>query len=377
MDFSLTEAQHDIGGLAQRILGDHAGAATSSPDGAPDGAADGAPDEATEFDKQLWSDMAGAGLLDAALPTAVGGGGFGLLEQCSVLIEAGRTLAAIPYLSTITAAASTLAEFGTAAHIERWIIPITRGQTTMALALPDGHTGGAVTARRADDGWVLSGTVTAVANGAIADGLLCAAATPQGEALFVLGARHAGVAVHEQQVVDGRDAASLELTEVAVDDEALVAQPGSGATDWLRMRATIGWCAAQLGVCSRALEMTSEYAADREQFGEVIGSFQAVRQRLADAYVDVEAVRLTLWQAAWRFADGQDAAEQAATAKFWAAQAGHRVAHTAVHIHGGMGIDTDYPLHRYFVAAKRAEFALGGATQQLRTLGTILAETPA
>jgi alkylation response protein AidB-like acyl-CoA dehydrogenase len=66
-----------------------------------------------------------------------------------------------------------------------------------------------------------------------------------------------------------------------------------------------------------------------------------------------------------------------ATAKFWAADAGHRVAHTAVHVHGGMGIDMDYPAHRYFVAAKRNEFALGGATAQLRKLGAVLASTPA
>ena len=127
----------------------------------------------------------------------------------------------------------------------------------------------------------------------------------------------------------------------------------------------------------RALELTAEYARHREQFGRPIGSFQAVAQRLADAYIDVEAVWLTMWQAAWLLAAGpQDDPEVAAavaTAKFWAADAGHRVAHTAVHVHGGMGIDTSYPVHRYFAAAKRAEFTLGGATAQLLRLGDLLA----
>ena len=168
------------------------------------------------------------------------------------------------------------------------------------------------------------------------------------------------------------------------------------------------------GVTERALELTAEYARNRVQFGRPIGSFQAVTQRLADAYVDVEAVRLTMWQAAWLLAAGSagsaagaemadaemadaemagaemadaemaDAemadAEMAtavatavATAKFWAAEAGHRVAHTAVHVHGGLGIDTSYPVHRYFVAAKHHEFALGGATAQLRRIGAVLA----
>src|SRR6185369_5143040 len=104
------------------------------------------------------------------------------------------------------------------------------------------------------------------------------------------------------------------------------------------------------------------YAAERKQFDHVIGGFQAVRQRLADAYVDVEAVRLTSLQAAWRLASDLPSAEAVATAKFWAAEAGHRVAHTTVHIHGGVGIDVDHEVHRYFLAAKYHEFTLGGAT---------------
>jgi alkylation response protein AidB-like acyl-CoA dehydrogenase len=135
----------------------------------------------------------------------------------------------------------------------------------------------------------------------------------------------------------------------------------------------VAWCAVQLGVTERALELTAEHALGRVQFGRPIGGFQAVAQRLADAYVDVEAIRLTLWQAAWRLAAGRPAEAEVATAKFWAADGGHRVAHTAVHVHGGVGIDLDHPLHRYFVAAKRNEFALGGATEQLRRLGDVLA----
>jgi acyl-CoA dehydrogenase len=143
---------------------------------------------------------------------------------------------------------------------------------------------------------------------------------------------------------------------------------------WLAARATVGHCAAQAGVVERALELTAEYARTRVQFGRPIGAFQAVAQRLAEAYIDAEAVRLTLWQAVWALdSDASSAGLAVATAKFWAAEAGHRVAHTAVHVHGGMGIDVTYPVHRYFVAAKRNEFALGGATAQLRRIGGALA----
>ncbi|GAA1638176.1 acyl-CoA dehydrogenase family protein [Actinoplanes couchii] len=142
--------------------------------------------------------------------------------------------------------------------------------------------------------------------------------------------------------------------------------PDTGAA-WMRTRLTVGACATQLGITERALEMTAAYARDRVQFGRPIGSFQAVAQRLADAWIDVEALRLAVWQAACR----PEPAE-VATAGFWAAETGHRVLHTAVHVHGGVGIDLEYPLHRYFLAAEDIEFQLGGATRQLLDLAEVL-----
>jgi len=123
--------------------------------------------------------------------------------------------------------------------------------------------------------------------------------------------------------------------------------------------------------------MTAEYAREREQFDRPIGSFQAVGQRLADGYIDVKGLRLTVTQAAWRLSEDLPADTEVATAAFWAADAGHRVAHTIVHIHGGVGIDTYHPVHRYFLAAKQTEFAVGGATGQLLKIGRQLADTPA
>ncbi len=377
MDFSLTEAQHDLAGLARRILTDWA---EQHPDRDLGG-----------FDRELWQSMAKAGLVDAALPTETGGGGFGLLEQASLLIEIGRTTAPVPYLSSVVAA-STLARFGTPAHVERWILPVSRGDATLAVALADegapapftAQPGasrrapsartmypGAPSARPDGDAWRVSGTQTAVLDGAHAAAFLCEVADDDGGALVVVSADAEGVTVSPQRTVDGDDAALVELHDVAVAPDDVLSEPGAAALT--RQHAIVGLCALQLGIVERALELTGEYARQREQFDKPIGSFQAVRQRLANAYIDVEAVRLTLWQAAWQLAERLPAGEQVATAKFWAAEAGHRVAHTAVHLHGGVGIDTDAPLHRYFAAAKRAEFTLGGATSQLRTLGSLLA----
>ena len=131
-----------------------------------------------------------------------------------------------------------------------------------------------------------------------------------------------------------------------------------------------------VGVCAEALRLTAEYTKTREQFERPIATFQAVGQRAADAYIDTEAVRLTAWQAVWRLSEGLPATESVAIAKFWTAEGGQRVVHAAQHLHGGMGVDRDYPLHRYFLWAKQIELTLGGGTQHLLELGKILADEP-
>jgi alkylation response protein AidB-like acyl-CoA dehydrogenase len=137
-------------------------------------------------------------------------------------------------------------------------------------------------------------------------------------------------------------------------------------------RAVLGLCALQVGVVERALRLTAEYTSKREQFGKPLATFQAVGQRAADAYIDVEAIRWTTWQAAWRLGAGEPAAPEIAIAKFWAAEAGHRVVYAAQHLHGGIGLDLDYPLHRYFLWSKQIELSLGSATRQLERLAMLL-----
>jgi acyl-CoA dehydrogenase len=341
--------------------------------------------EADGFDPALWADLAGAGVLAAALPEPLGGAGLGLLARCAVLTELGRAVAPVPYLASITLGASALARFGTPDQQRRWAAPAGRGELilTAALAEEDGDDPRVPSATaepvhgdgEAGGRWQLSGVKTTASAAPLAALMLVPAATPQGVTVFLVAPDDEGVTVARQQVTGGGSTGRVTLAGVRLPADRVLGDPASGLeiTDWLVAHGTVGLCALQLGVIERALELTSEYARNRVQFGKPIGSFQAVTQRLADAYIDVEAVRLTMWQAAWRLAAGMPCDTEIATAKFWAADAGHRVAHTAVHVHGGVGIDLDYPLHRYFTAAKRCEFALGGATAQLRHIGATLA----
>jgi alkylation response protein AidB-like acyl-CoA dehydrogenase len=130
------------------------------------------------------------------------------------------------------------------------------------------------------------------------------------------------------------------------------------------------------GVTDAAVRLAATYTATREQFGRPLAMFQAVGQRAADAYVDTQAVRLTTLQAVWRLAEGMPAAKEVAVAKFYAAEAGQRVVRAATHLHGGMGVSREYPLHRYYIWAKQLELTLGSGTRQLAALGRLLADEP-
>jgi acyl-CoA dehydrogenase len=141
-------------------------------------------------------------------------------------------------------------------------------------------------------------------------------------------------------------------------------------------QATTALCVQEAGACAAALDLTAEYTKTRVQFEKPIATFQAVGQRAADAYVDTEAIRLTAWQAASRLSAGLPAASEVAVAKYWAAEGGQRVVHAAAHLHGGVGVDRDYPLHRYFLLTRHIELTLGGANESLRRLGALLAAEP-
>lgn len=160
-----------------------------------------------------------------------------------------------------------------------------------------------------------------------------------------------------------------------VPDAELLGEAGDGAAivEWILERATLSLCALQLGVAERALEMTAAYTTERKQFNRAIGSFQAVHQRAADAYVQVHAMKVTLWRAIHLLSREEDAGENLAIAKYWASEGGAGVTYAAQHLHGGIGVDLDYPLHRYYLWARQIGLHLGTGTAQLARLGKQIA----
>jgi 3-oxocholest-4-en-26-oyl-CoA dehydrogenase beta subunit len=365
VDFSTTEAADDLGGLARTIT---ESVCTAEHQRELDGLGVGG-----RFDRDLWAKLIEADILSTATPESLGGGGFGVLEQVAVLVALGRQLAAVPYLESAMLGAGALAKFGSESLQQEWATPAINGEKILAVAL-DGEMGqGPVQATTSADGYRLTGSRTQVGYGSVADAFLVPAETDSGTKVFLIAKDDPGVTVSALDTTGHGSVAHLELQGV----EAARVVGGDEAVAWLITHGTLGRSAYQLGVLERALELTSEYAREREQFDRPIGSFQAVSSRLADGYIDVKGLRLTVTQAAWRLSEDLPADVEVSTAAFWAADAGHRVAHTTVHVHGGVGIDLDHPVHRYFLAAKQMEFAVGSATGQLLRIGRELADTPA
>ncbi len=372
MDFDPTPEMADASALAGRILADRC-----TPQRLRQVEAAG-----RRFDRDLWGELGAAGLLGLAFPGHVGGAGLGLLELSSVLVETGRHVAPAP-LAWHAAAGMALARFGTGAQQETWLAPAAAGDSVLTVALDEDRACAprrpTVIAERHGDRWRLSGTKTVVAAGTTADLVLVSADTGPGTAVLAVRPGDPGVTVAAQVLNDGDVAGRVELDRVELGDDRLLGAAGrpEDVAPWLAQHLLVALCAQQLGTVEGALELTASYARSREQFGRPIGSFQAVSQRLADGYIDAQGARLTLWRAAWRVAEGLPADVEVAAAKLWAADAGHRIAHTAVHVHGGVGVDLDGAAHRYFTAAKRLELTFGGATEQALALGRLLAAEPA
>jgi alkylation response protein AidB-like acyl-CoA dehydrogenase len=195
--------------------------------------------------------------------------------------------------------------------------------------------------------------------------------------VFLLDPTVDGVTRSAQETTSRLIEAELTLDGAHVGEALGAHAGGQEIVRWIVQRGDAAIAAVMTGVCDVALHLTAEYTKTREQFERPIATFQAVGQRAADAYIDTEAVRLTAQQAAWRLGEGLPAEREVAIAKFWASEGGQRVVHAAQHLHGGIGVDRDYPLHRYFTWARQLELTLGSETPQLLQLGALMAAEPA
>ena len=367
MDFSLDEAQQAIADLANQVLGDRS---------THERLRELERSDAPRFDADLWKELAGVGVLGTSIPESHGGAGLDLVALGGVLEAAGRTAAAVPLWETLGLGALPIAEFAPDALAGEVLTAVANGELVLTAAWHEigGEPLQPTTVASRDDGsWSVTGTKICVPAGAIADAVVVPAAIEGGSVgLFLVRSGAEGFAVEPLDTTFGDPQAAILLADAPAE---LIAE-GTESLEWAYERALATQCAVATGVCAEALRLTAEYTKERKQFDVPIASFQAVSHRAADAYIDTEAVRLTSRQALWRLGEGIPAGAEVAAAKYWAAFGGQRVVHAAQHLHGGVGVDRDYPLHRCFLQAKEIELQLGGTTRQLLALGQIIANDP-
>jgi alkylation response protein AidB-like acyl-CoA dehydrogenase len=365
MDFGLTEDQLALQDLTKKIF---RGLAPSESLRAVEAGGNG-------LHRVVWEALAKAQLLGIAFPEDVGGAGLGMTELCLLLEQVGDSVCPVPVLPTLVMAGLPIARFGTADQRKALLEPVLGGDSILTAALVSSAL--PIDARPDGDGWVLHGATECVPALHLASRVLVPARTGERSfGVFLVDPRSPRARSERQIGTSGEILGRLSLDGVALRGADVLGDPRRGAeiVDYALDRTYLGQCALELGIARRALILTAKYASERHQFGRPIGTFQAVAQRAGDAYVDVEAIRLTLFRAVWLLDQGRDARQEIAVAKIVAAEAGHRVVCAAQHIHGGIGFDRDYPLHRYFLASKQNEFSFGSASAHLARLGRMIAE---
>jgi hypothetical protein len=334
------------------------------------------------IDRDLWRALAGADLLGLAVPERDGGAGHGLLELCLLLEAQGNVVAPLPLWSTLVLGALPLARFGSESQKQRWLPGVVAGDTVLTAALNGTAASPTSTppvwAEPDGDGWILDGLELAVPQAHLAARIVLPAYTgDKGDGVVIaLVDPHADGVTLERTVTTNREIhPHVRLEGVRLDAADVLAAPGAGRAVLADIvtAATIGLCALQVGVCEAALTQTAAYLNTRQQFGRPLSTFQGTMLRAADAAIDIEAMRVTWQNAAWRYDTGRDAAEAARVAKWQASERGQRAVHATQHLHGGMGADITYPIHRYFLWGKQIELLLGGPSAQLAKLGADIA----
>ena len=351
MDFDFSEEEQAISDLTRQIFEDkvtHEHLRTLEKSG-------------NYYDKDLWNSLAETGIVGASIHEEYGGAGLSFLSITALLELVGEFAARVPAMETIIAGALPIQEFGTDTQRNQLLPKVADGEILITSALIN-------TSEISIQDKKLSGSYDFISFGLEADVLL----VPSEDNVYVVKADAPGLTKSAQVTTTGHPQASITLENV--EAEQLGDISAEEFLTWLRLRIDSAICSIMAGACKASLDLASDYTKIRQQFDRAIATFQAVSQRAGDAYIDTEAVRLTSRQAAWRIAANKQAAEKVAIARWWASEAGFRVVHAATHLHGGVGVDRDYPLHRYFLMARQLELTLGNSEEQLKILGDLLAE---
>lgn len=327
------------------------------------------------FSRALWKEMAELGWIGIPFPESVGGAGLGFAELAVVLEELGKSLAPEPFLSTVLLAGQALLLSGDEAKAKEWLPRVCKGEAILALAQQEAKSRydlAAVETRaeRAGKGFRIRGEKIQVLDGHVADAFVVVARTAggprdtEGLTLLLVPKGSAGLAVTRQSRVDGRNAALVKLDGVEVGADAALGAPDAGHALLARAvdRATVGLSAEMLGGMQQAFALTLDHLKSRQQFGVPIGSFQALKHRAANVYIEVELARSAVMAAARAVdAGAPDLAKLVSLAKARCSDAYLLATNEGVQMFGGVGMTDEYDIGFYLKRARAAELSFGDA----------------
>ncbi len=315
------------------------------------------------WDRALWNEMAGLGWLGAAVPESFGGVGLGHEGLCVIAEEVGRAIAPVPFTSSVSLATEALMTCGTDAQRTQWLPPLVAGERVACFALAEGpgHPGDRAITATLRDGR-LSGGKWPVADGGIADLAIVAARDADGTAtLALVDLTQAGVSRQSLKTIDPtREHSRLDFTDVPAVPLGDGAPLGWAAISRVLDRAAVLIAFEQIGIAQRCLQMATTYAKERHAFGRPIGSFQAIKHKLADVYIALELARSNAYYGAWALqADAPELPLAAASARVSATDAAQLASKENIQTHGGMGITWEVDAHLFHRRAKLLGLAIG------------------
>ena len=360
MDFSLSDDQRAIAEMADSVFRDYC-----TDERMREADLAGEP-----FMRPLWQTCIETGLHALAIPEAFGGSGMGFTDLHCVLRAQGSGLGLVP-LWQHQLVAACLAEY--AADSQRELIEqAAAGSVLLSFSLQGLAAGRGLSLRLDEQGGrlVLQGQANAVDMAAQADQLLLVADTASGPRLVLLDPRSEGVELIAGVTNHGLAVADVQCRDVLVDATRLLP---AGAVPWLEQRAIAAVAAVQLGVSEEQVRRTVEYVNQREQFGRAIGTFQAVQMSMADCHIAIEVLRTSLYQLCYRLDSGLPSDSEAFATRYLCTEAAHQIGHKAQHVHGGIGVDLTYPIHRFLYWSRYLSLMLGGSAATLERLGDWLA----
>ena len=324
-------------------------------------------DDPLGYSPELWKQLAHLDLIGLQLPEAYGGSGMTTLESVVVYEEFGRSLAPSPHFVSSILSGGALARSGSAEQKQAWLPGIVSGEAVLTPAwLEPENSGGPggvrVRAVPDGDGWTITGTKRHVAFASSAASLVVLARTGDGTEdvdLFLVDPTSAGVTMTQQMTIGSDAQYKVELDGVRATAADRIGAAGTGWATWNEvMHEAIILAAAQaVGGAEYALEITVQYAKDRQQFDKPLGAFQALAHYLADAATTVDGAKVLVHEAAWARADGRRVAKLAPMAKLFACQTFRDVTAMAQQIFGGIGFTVEFDIQLYFRRAKQLQMS--------------------